>query len=104
MHAASGEARPAEPFRKSPAIGPLLPAMGYGDEQVRDLEATIERVPCDVVVIGTPIDLNRLVRITKPTVRVRYELQELGQPTLDTVLKDVVRDARRRADPAAIAV
>ena len=92
----------AETFRKYPGIGALLPAMGYGDEQVRDLEATIEQVPCDVVVIGTPIDLNRIVRITKPTVRVRYELQEIGQPTLDTVLQGLLRDLTRRLEAGAV--
>jgi predicted GTPase len=71
-----------ETFKKYPDIGTLLPAMGYGDQQVQDLEATINKVPCDVVVIGTPIDLNRIISINKPTVRVRYELQEIGQPDL----------------------
>jgi len=79
----------AEIYRRYPGIGRLLPAMGYGREQVRDLEATIERTPADVVVIGTPIDLTRLIRIRKPTVRVRYELQEIGQPTLEKVLERV---------------
>jgi predicted GTPase len=92
----------AETFRKYPGIGALLPAMGYGDEQVRDLEATIEQVPCDVVVIGTPIDLSRIVRIAKPTVRVRYELQEIGQPTLDTVLQGLLRDLTRRLEAGAV--
>ena len=68
--------------------------MGYGDEQVRDLEATINRVPCDTVVIGTPIDLTRLITIEKPTVRVSYDLQEIGRPTLEDVLKPVVERAR----------
>ena len=71
-----------ETFKKYPGIGTLLPAMGYGDQQVKDLQATINKVPCDVVVIGTPIDLNRIIKIDKPTVRVRYELQEIGQPDL----------------------
>ena len=84
-------------YRTYPGIGVLLPAMGYGDEQVRDLEATINRVPCDTVVIGTPIDLTRLVRIEKPTVRVRYDLQEIGRPTLEDVLKPVVERARNNA-------
>jgi predicted GTPase len=75
-----------ETFRKYPNTGHLLPAMGYGEEQVRDLEATIAKVPCDVVVIGTPIDLNRLVTIRQPSVRVRYELQEIGKPDLTDVL------------------
>jgi predicted GTPase len=91
--------RLAETYRSYPGIGPVLPAMGYGQEQVRDLEATIARVPCDVVVIGTPIDLTRLVRIERPTVRVRYELQEIGRPTLDDVLAPVIRLAATQ--PAA---
>ena len=60
--------------------------MGYGEQQVQDLEATINKVPCDVVVIGTPIDLNRIIEIKQPTVRVRYELQEIGQPDLPLIL------------------
>jgi len=92
----------AAAFREYPAIGPVLPAMGYGDEQVRELEATIARVPCDVVIIGTPIDLTRVVRIDRPTVRVRYELQELGQPTLETVLEAFL-EKRRGAQRTAMA-
>jgi predicted GTPase len=80
-----------ETFRKYPDIGTLLPAMGYGDRQVQDLEATINKVPCDVVVIGTPIDLNRIVNIGKPTVRVRYELQEIGQPDLAELIQSKFR-------------
>jgi predicted GTPase len=79
-----------ETFRKYPGIGTLLPAMGYGDAQVKDLAATINKVPCDVVIIGTPIDLNRIVRIRKPTVRVEYELQEIGQPDLKALLDTFV--------------
>jgi predicted GTPase len=77
----------AETFATYPEIGALLPAMGYGAEQVRDLEATINAVECDAVVIGTPIDLNRIVKIRKPTVRVGYELQEIGRPDLADVLR-----------------
>ncbi len=88
----------AETFRKYPGTGEILPAMGYGDEQVRDLAATIARVPCDVVVIGTPIDLNRIMTIRQPTVRVRYELQELGKPDLSEVLERVPIGDRRSAD------
>jgi len=75
-----------ETFATYPEIGTLLPAMGYGDEQKADLEKTINAVECDAVVIGTPIDLNRIVRIDKPTVRVGYELQEIGSPNLRQVL------------------
>jgi predicted GTPase len=74
-------------FAKYPHIGKLLPAMGYGEEQIRDLEATINAADCDLVVIGTPIDLTRVLNIQKPTVRVRYELAEIGTPNLKTVLK-----------------
>ena len=75
-------------FATYPQIGTLLPAMGYGEEQLRDLEATIAAADCDAVVIGTPIDLNRIVKIDKPTVRVRYELQELGTPTVAQILEE----------------
>jgi predicted GTPase len=78
--------RLAETFAHYPEIGTLLPAMGYGAEQVADLEKTINAVDCDAVVIGTPIDLTRIVRIDKPTVRVKYELQEIGLPNLEQLL------------------
>ena len=76
----------AETFATYPEIGTLLPAMGYGDEQMRDLERTIDAVDCDAVVIGTPIDLSRIIKIRKPTVRVGYELQEIGRPDLPELL------------------
>jgi len=75
-------------YNKYPKIGHLLPAMGYGDQQIKDLQQTIDRVDCDAVVIGTPIDLTRLVSFKVPATRVRYELQEIGLPNLDTLLKD----------------
>lgn len=78
--------RLAETFQIYPNIGTLLPAMGYGDQQVKDLEATIENTPCDVVVIATPIDLSRIVKINKPTVKVGYDLQEIGYPNLEDIL------------------
>jgi len=78
----------AETFKKYPHIGVLLPAMGYGAEQVADLEATINATKCDSVIIGTPIDLRRVCEIKKPSVRVRYELQEIGKPDLAEVLAD----------------
>jgi predicted GTPase len=77
----------AETFRKYPKTGPILPAMGYGDEMTRDLEQTIAAADVDLVIIGTPIDLTRVVKIDKPSQRVRYELQEIGQPTLADLLK-----------------
>jgi predicted GTPase len=80
----------AETFQIYPEIGVLLPAMGYGEQQLRDLAATINRTPCDVVVIGTPIDLGRLIEINKPATRVHYELQEIGRPNLTDVLAEFV--------------
>jgi len=74
-------------FKTYPGIGTLLPAMGYGEKQTRDLEATINATDCDAVVIATPIDLRRLVKLNKPATRVTYELQEIGQPTLADFLK-----------------
>jgi predicted GTPase len=78
----------AETYEKYPEIGILLPAMGYGEQQMKDLEATINKVDADLVIIGTPIDLGRIVNVKKPTVRVTYELEEIGTPTLEEILKD----------------
>ncbi len=80
----------AETFRIYPNIGTLLPAMGYGEQQIKDLEATIENTPCDAVVIATPIDLTRIVKINKPTVKVGYDLQEIGTPNLKMFLDEFV--------------
>jgi len=80
----------AETFKIYPNIGTLLPAMGYGEQQLKDLEATINNTDCDSVVIGTPIDLNRIVNIKKPNTRVYYDLQEIGFPNLDQVLTEFV--------------
>jgi predicted GTPase len=77
-------------YEKYPDIGILLPAMGYGAKQVKDLETTVNKVPCDVVVIGTPIDLKRIIKINKPALRVQYELQEIGTPDLHDVLCEFV--------------
>ncbi len=82
-------------FRQYPHLGPLLPAMGYGPEQVRELEETIERVECDLVVIATPMDLRRLIRIRKPTVRVTYDVEDRGHPTLADVLQGIVGRAKQ---------
>jgi predicted GTPase len=74
-------------YEKYPRTGPILPAMGYGEAQTRDLEQTIRNADVDLVIIGTPIDLTRIIKIDKPSQRVRYELQEIGQPTLEDLLK-----------------
>lgn len=78
----------ADTFKKYPNTGTLLPAMGYGDKQRADLEETIRKTPCDVVIVATPIDLSRIIKIKQPVRRVRYELQELGNPTVAEVLKE----------------
>ncbi len=80
----------SETFKIYPNIGTLLPAMGYGKEQMKDLEKTIANTPCDAVVIGTPIDLPRFIKIKQPVVKVGYELQEIGTPTLKEVLDEFV--------------
>jgi predicted GTPase len=76
----------AATYEKYPKTGPILPAMGYGEAQMRDLEATIAKADVDMVIVGTPIDLTRVIKIDKPYQRVRYELQEIGQPTLQDIL------------------
>ncbi len=78
-----------ETFEKYPTTGPVLPAMGYGETQTEELAETIRRTPADVVLIATPIDLRRLVDFDKPALRVRYELQVIGTPTLAEVLLHV---------------
>jgi predicted GTPase len=77
-------------FKKYPGIGHLLPAMGYGKQQIHDLEETINRCECDAVAIGTPIDLGRIIKINKPHTRVRYELEEVSGPKLRDLIKEVV--------------
>jgi len=80
-----------ETFEIYPQIGTLLPAMGYGEEQLKDLETTINSSDCDSVIIGTPIDLNRVIDIKKPSTRVYYDLQEIGEPNLEGVLNEFVQ-------------
>ena len=83
-----------ETFEKYPNIGVLLPAMGYGEQQLKDLETTINNTECDSVVIGTPIDLGRIIKINKPSTRVYYELQEIGRPNLVGVLDEFVKEQK----------
>ncbi|NQU34755.1 MAG: GTPase [Bacteroidetes bacterium] len=80
----------AETFKIYPNIGALMPAMGYSDQQLKDLETSINNTDCDSVIIGTPIDLQRIVNIKKPSTRVYYDLQEIGQPSLEGILNDFV--------------
>lgn len=78
-------------YTKYPGIGTLLPAMGYGEKQIQELENTINAVDCDIVIIGTPIDLSRIVKINKKSIRVKYELQEIGRPNLEEVLNQKIK-------------
>ncbi len=83
-------------FKAFPHIENLLPAMGYGEKQLKDLEATINNIDCDAVIIGTPIDLSRVIKINKPTARINYDLKEVDGPSLDTVLTDFIN--KRQAE------
>jgi predicted GTPase len=85
----------AETYRSYPNIGRLLPAMGYGEQQMKDLSATIDKTDCDSVIIATPIDLQRVIKISKPCTRVEYSLQEIGRPNMDDVLESFVSKIRR---------
>ncbi|MDG6221346.1 MAG: GTPase, partial [Candidatus Thermoplasmatota archaeon] len=80
-----------ETFEKYSHLEDVLPAMGYGAKQIKDLEDTINAADCDVVIGGTPIDLNRVIKVNKPIMRVRYELQEIGEPTLDELLDAFIK-------------
>ena len=87
--------RLAETYRIYPNIGTLLPAMGYGEQQMNDLAATIERSDCDSVVIATPIDLGRVIKISKPNTRVGYALQEIGHPDMEDALAPFIKKIKR---------
>ncbi len=78
----------AETFEKYPHLGAVLPAMGYSKDQIHELEQTINATPCDAVLVGTPIDLRKFVNLNKPSTRAKYELQEIGAPTLEEILKE----------------
>ncbi len=81
-----------ETYEQYPEIGPVLPSMGYSAQQIKDLQATIENTPCDLVVIATPIDINRVLKINKPSVKVNYELQEIGEPNLCGLICDFLKE------------
>jgi predicted GTPase len=81
----------SETYNAYPNIGKLLPAMGYGEQQMNDLAATIERTECDSVIIATPIDLSRIIPINKPNTRVQYALQEIGNPNMEDVLENFIK-------------
>lgn len=84
-----------ETYKKYVHLGSILPAIGYGEKQIAELKETIDRTPCDVVVIGTPIDLRRVMTINKPTVRVNYELQVLGPVSLEEVLEEFLQRGKK---------
>lgn len=81
-----------ETFEIYPDIGELLPAMGYGQEQLKDLETTINNIDCDSVIIGTPIDLSRIININKPYTRVHYELDEISSPNLEDIIGKFIKE------------
>ncbi|UCE65611.1 MAG: GTPase [Candidatus Zixiibacteriota bacterium] len=83
-------------YQKYPRIGTLLPAMGYGAKQIKDLEKTINATKCDSVIIGTPIDLAKIIKINKPAVRVKYDLQEIGYPGVADILKDLFGKPKKK--------
>jgi len=80
-----------ETYDNYPDLGPILPSMGYSKQQVEDLEKTIEKTPCDLVLIATPIDINRIIKIKKPTVKIGYEMQEIGTPDFKQVIGDFAK-------------
>lgn len=82
-------------YKKYSHLGPLLPALGYSEKQITELEETIQRIPCDTVVIGTPIDLRRIIRIDKPMVRIEYELKVLSSIGIEEILNNVLKDVRK---------
>ncbi len=86
------QGRLAETYKSYPHLGPILPAVGYYPEQLRDLEATINAVPADIVVSATPFSIGRLIKIDKPLVEVGYELSERGEPRLSDVVRRFLRD------------
>lgn len=86
-----------EAYKKYPHLGAVLPALGYGGKQVAELKKTIDDTPCDIVVIGTPIDLRRIISIKQPTVRVKYDLKVLGPISLEQILDDFLQKSGKRA-------
>lgn len=78
-------------YRKYKHLGPVLPTLGYGEEEIKELEETINAVDADVVVSGTPIDITRFMKINKPVVRVEYELKEVSGPTIEQIVDEFVR-------------
>lgn len=84
-----------ETYKKYAHLGAILPAVGYGEKQIAELKETTDRTPCDVVVIGTPIDLRRVMSIDEPTVRVKYELKVLGSVSLEQILEEFLKRSKQ---------
>lgn len=91
-----------ETFNKYQHIENVLPAMGYGEQQLKDLEETINNIDCDAVIIGTPIDLTRVISINKPSTRVNYDLNEMNGPNLDGILKDFIEKQQLASDKQSV--
>jgi predicted GTPase len=85
-------------FKKYPHLGDVLPAMGYSSRQIRELERTINRVKCDAVISGTPIDLRRIIKVNKPIVRIQYNLEETSRPDLKDILKNFLKKSKKSRD------
>ena len=94
----------AETYRSYPHLGAELPAMGYGDEQIRELRETIERTPCELVLVATPVDLARLLELDKPSMRVTYDIEERSRPNLRDTLLEFTREQRAEAKPGRAVV
>jgi predicted GTPase len=90
----------AEVYEKYPHIREVLPALGYAEVQIADLQATIQRVPCDIVLVATPIDLSRVIQINQPTARVSYSFEERGTAQLPKLLRDAFGDTPGRSKRA----
>ncbi len=90
-----------ETFEQYPNIGPVLPSMGYSKQQVEDLKKTIENTPCDLVIIATPIDLNRVIKISKPNLKIGYELEDFGKPNLNEVICNFLKEKNLIKDDCA---
>jgi predicted GTPase len=86
-----------ETYKQYPHLGKVLPAVGYSEKQIADLKATTDATPCDVIIVGTPVDLGRIIRLNKPVVRVRYELQVLGPVSLEKILDNFLKGNKKKS-------
>jgi len=84
-----------ETYEQYPHLGKVLPAVGYSEKQIADLKATTDATPCDVIIVGTPVDLGRIIRLNKPVIRVRYELQVLGPISLEEIVDNFLKGIKK---------